>query len=60
MELGVEHESLMQVRRENLLIEIGHFPLNSFWKQSYEGYPTLGWDVHLDLALPSSHGFNIV
>ena len=40
--------------------ETGHFPLDSFWKQSYEGYPTLGWAIHTDLALPSPHGFDIV
>ena len=41
----------------NLQTKIGHFPLDSFCKQSYEGYPTLGWDVHSNLALSSPHRF---
>ena len=44
-------------KRANLQMEIGHFPLDSFWKQSYEGYPTLGLDVHSFLAFPSRHRF---
>ena len=50
----------MQEKGENLQTEIGYFSLVSFWKQSYERYPTLGWDVHLDLAFLSPHGFDIV
>ena len=59
MEPGVEHNSLMQAKKENLQMKTGDFPLDSFWKQSYKGYPNVGYDVHSELALSSSHGFDI-
>ena len=40
-------------------METWHFPLDSFWKQSYEGYPTLGLDVHLALAFPNPYEFRL-
>ena len=56
----MEHDSLIQAKRANLQTETRHFPLDSFLKQSYEGDPTLGLDVHSDLALPSPHEFDVV
>ena len=49
----------MQAKGANLQTA-RYFPLDSFRKQSYEGYPTLGWDVHSDLVLPSPHEFDVV
>ena len=49
----------MQAKRANLQTKMDTFPITHL-ETILQGYPTLGLDAHLVLALSSSRGFDIV